>query len=623
MNNNTLKAISIFLILAITGIAWAKGNTIDETVFISQEKLAIHNVVANTSKIGQFQTLEISINLSATYDNPFDSNDISIEGHFVSPQGEQIVIPGFFYQDYIRDKVGNTERLTLQGKPCFKVRFASINKGKWKYYMTVRDRTGEVKSDTQVFEIVESPNPGYIRQSKQNNYLEFDSGRPFFAVGESIGWANRNRQTYDYDYYFARLVENKCNYSRIWMVPWNLALEWMNKGWPKGRFFGMGKYCLENAWRLDYILKLAEEKGIYILLTLGAYGDLMQEQGIWNEQMWGNNPYNMANGGPCENPWDFFSNEQAKDYYKKRLRYIVARWGHSPNILGWELLNEVKASPEWVSEMAKFIKEIDKTRHCVTTSLGYPFTENFNEFKIWQIPEIDFTQIHLYGYRGKSQDLIAELINKINTQTEIFKKPCLVSEFGIDSSKDDRFYDEKGLGVNLHNGLWAAAMSGSFGGAVNWWWDSYIEPNNLYYQYKALANFVEDINWAKNWSAVKISSPEASPSDILNKVRVLGLSNSDEAIIWIQNKESNWYSNYQGFQPESLNDISFYILGFSVGQYSLEWWDTWKGEVINQTKVSSTNGKLMIKVPQLERDLAIKIKRVYEYPESNSTDYIS
>ena len=649
MRTRISKFILVFLVLvnAGTGIGWTKDvpieksstsisqaetqqltkHAIDESAFIKQEKLSIHNVAANASKIAQFQALEVTINLSATYNNPFDAGDINLEGHFISPQGEQVIVSGFFYQDYIRDRVGNTERLTLQGNPSFKVRFSSMEKGEWKYYITVRDRTGEVKSDTQVFEIAEGTNPGYIRQSKQNNYLEFDSGKPFFAVGESIGWANRNSQTYDYDYYFTKLAENKCNYSRIWMVPWNLGLEWTNKGWPKGKFFGLGKYCLENAWRMDYILKLAEEKGIYILFTLDTYGDLMQEQGVWNEQMWENNPYNIANGGPCEKPGDFFTNEQAKSYYKERLRYIIARWGDSPNILGWELFNEVKAPPQWVSEMAKFIKEVDKNRHCVTISLGYPFQDEFDESKIWQIPEIDFTQIHLYGYQGKPQDLITELITKINAQTETYKKPCLVPEFGMDSSKDDRYYDEKGLGVNLHNGLWAATMSGAFGGAVNWWWDSYIEPNNLYYQYKALANFVEDINWAKNWSTLKVAFPEASFSNkengILNKVRILGLNTNDEAILWIQNKESNWYSNYQGFQPALLKDISFSILGLSDGEYRLEWWDTWKGEVVQQTKAFSTNGKLMIEVPQVERDLAIKINRVYDESESKLQSILS
>ncbi|MBI5144613.1 MAG: hypothetical protein HZA27_00320, partial [Candidatus Omnitrophica bacterium] len=48
------------------------------------------------------------------------------------------------------------------------------------------------------------------------------------------------------------------------------------------------------------------------------------------------------------------------------------------------------------------------------------------------------------------------------------------------------------------------------------------------------------------------------------------------------------------------------------GQYKFKFWDTWKGEIIEETEASSVNGRLLIKIPQVKRDLAIKIKRVYE-----------
>lgn len=580
---------------------------VDESIFSSKEKLAIQEIILNAEKISQNRLLELTINLSATYDNPFDPDDIDVTAQFISPAGKKVVIPGFFYQGYTRDQAGNTERLRVQGESYWKVRFATRQTGEWKCYVSVQNRSGRIKSKVYNFQVVKSTNPGFIRRTKNNSYLEFETSKPFFAVGESIGWARRNQQTYDYDYYFNKLSENKCNYSRIWMVPWHLALEWTNEGWPKGRFFGIGKYCLENAWRLDYILKLAEEKSIYIMLTMGNYGDLMQEKGYWNEQLWSSNPYNIANGGPCKTPWDFFSNKQAKNSYKKRLRYIIARWGYSSNILAFELFNEVDAPLEWVREIAKHIKENDPFGHLVTISFGYPdwSKKHPQEEETWQLPEIDYTQLHIWG-QGKPQDLVGEVIKRVREQIHKYKKPCLVAEFGIDNLKDDRFYDKDGKGINLHNGLWAAAMSGSFAGAVNWWWDSYIEPNNLYYQYKALANFAESIDWSNRWEVAKVNLIQ---KELADKVRILGLTNSDETIIWIQNKQSDCYANYQGIEPKSLEGISFNLLGMSDGQYKLQWWDTWEGKIINETEGISINGVLSVEMPNFKRDIAIKLRR--------------
>ncbi len=36
-----------------------------------------------------------------------------------------------------------------------------------------------------------------------------------------------------------------------------------------------------------------------------------------------------------------FTDPQARKYQQRIFRYIVARWGYSPNILSWELFNEI------------------------------------------------------------------------------------------------------------------------------------------------------------------------------------------------------------------------------------------------------------------------------------------
>ena len=58
---------------------------------------------------------------------------------------------------------------------------------------------------------------------------------------------------------------------------------------------------------------------------------------------WEDNPYNAANGGPvaADDPAAFFTDPTARDLFKKRLRYLVARYGAYRDILAWELFNEI------------------------------------------------------------------------------------------------------------------------------------------------------------------------------------------------------------------------------------------------------------------------------------------
>jgi len=747
--------------LLLTSSVPAHGT--DIAPWSANEKLAIHKVTTDKEVVGLYERLELDVDLSATYSNPFDPQEIEVIAYFTSPDGETFCQPGFFYQEFTRELAdGRRERLHKKDSPCWKIRFAGTQPGIYKYYVEVRDRSGKVTSEVKSFKMVKSRNPGYIRRSKKNiHYLQFDSGKPYFAVGESIGWAT-SKQTYGYDYYFSKLANHKCNYTRIWMYPWHLCLEWSEQDkWTKG--YGLGKYSLEEAWRFDYILRLAEQKGIYIMLTLGNYGDLMEEKGYWGEGRWSGNPYNQANGGPCAKPEEFWSNEKAREFYKKRLRYMIARWGYSTNLLSWEFFNEVNAPAGWVQEMAKFVKNADLSRHLVTISYCSP--------EISQIPEIDYTQTHLYGERGETLDLISHLVRHCIAQTNKYPKPHLVAEFGIDWSKSDVIHDKKGTGVNLHNGLWAATMSRCFGGAVNWWWDTYVEPKNLYYHYEALANFVENVNWTRgNWEIARTSVPEqksskrkkASFSDlvipctggwgeregeeffvgndetitggivnqflhgpikddirltpvfhvnfpvagklilsigtvsagailhvqldgkeiwkkefptgpkgegewkksewkdewkiyccdydsdyeinipagkhiirmentgkdwlVLKKLtltnykssayanaRVIGLAREGECLLWIQNRESNWYANSQAREPGLLQSVTFDLLDMPDGKYQIQWWDTWKGEIVSRQNIRSKAGKILIEVPDFKRDLAAKIQKIWPF----------
>jgi len=416
----------------------------------------------------QYETFEISATLSKVPKNPYNFNEAGLSADITDPEGKTVSVNAFY-----------TGRENL-----WKVRYTPLTAGKFSYSLKLKLGREKDESKPAQFTVMPGKGDGFLRKSKENPFYPiFDSGKAFIGLGHNIAWITNNNAS-AYETYFSLLNENGCNLTRIWLNNrWTLNIEDAT----------VGTYNLQDSDKLDSILALAKRYGIYIVLTLDSYSSLMDEKGGWGEESWKYNPYNKENGGPCEKPMDFFTDPSAKEYYKNRIKYIIARWGYSPNILAFELWNEFDAPADWVKEMASYIKSINPHGQFVTTSLGYPWGNNFQESAIWGIDEIDMIDRHLYG--DSAPDIIENLISVNDVFAEKFKKFILVGEFGLNAGKSDSEIDSAGSGTALHLSQWSALMTRSFAGALNWWWAEYVRPKNLYYNYSALRNFIKGIDW--------------------------------------------------------------------------------------------------------------------------------
>ena len=173
----------------------------------------------------------------------------------------------------------------------------------------------------------------------------------------------------------------------------------------------MNRYNLLNAWRMDYLLKKCEEQGIRVDLGLTNHGQFTLDI----DSEWKDNPYNAALGGPLRAASEFFTSAKAKIAHQNKLRYVIARFAHSPSIFAWSLCSEMEFTEEyersvhawgqpgpddpapnienWVGEMAGFIKAIDPCHHLVTTHFSHP---DRGEGTL-QRPEVDFTTSNAYS----------------------------------------------------------------------------------------------------------------------------------------------------------------------------------------------------------------------------------
>lgn len=415
--------------------------------------------------IPQYGKFEARIETNIQYSNPFSLEEVDLNVYFLTPSGIEHTMPAFYDEE--------------DDQPVWKVRYAPMEVGSYRYYVVLG---GTEKTAEHMFDCVSSDSDGFIRVSPDDyRYFQFDSGKPYFAIGHNVCW------TRDYEHYFKRMAEHGENFTRIWMIHWNVALEWSGGDYP-----GLGRYHLEKANWIDRILDLAEQHGIYIMLCLESFNTLRIRP---SHPAYEGNPYAKENGGMLEKPEEFFTNTEARRLFKQRLRYLVARYTYSPNVLCWEFWNEVdiveryvsEEAVAWHQEMARHLRQIDPMKHLISTS----FANTRGDDAMWQLPEMEITQNHQYGDKD-----IAESVRRW-TQRNVseFHKPHIFGEFGADSSgpRPERDPD----GISLHNGIWAAVLSGSAGTAMLWWWDNYIDPNDLYYHFQPLAQFVEGTDWPR------------------------------------------------------------------------------------------------------------------------------
>jgi hypothetical protein len=447
--------------------------------------LSIGRVRLKQPLVRLYERAELDIELRCGNANPFDPAEIELNGLVTTPAGRRNVIPGFYTQEYTRRLVGDQEQLVPHGKPGWRLRICASELGTYRVTPLARDRSGrQVTARSISFLGVPSGRPGFVRKSARSpRYLAFDNGAPYVPIGANVCWGN-GPGTFNYDRWFARYAAAKCTYSRLWLGP-----TWTTFGLERQ---GLGKIDLANAWRLDYVLNLAGKYGLYLMLCLDSYNELRHGRD-GADPFWERTPHNAANGGPLRQPGEFWTNPQMERLYRNKLRYLVARYGASPNVLAWEFWNEVDiVSPDawdedqvrdWHVRMARYLRGLDPCRHLITTS----FSGAAGKPSIDRLPELDYVQTHTYG----AQDTTAEVLTR-QREKAAYGKPHFVGEYGIgDSQGMDR------TGNSLHNVLWSGLFSGGAGTGMLWWWDNYIDPNDLYGHFSAVSAFMQGIDLAQ------------------------------------------------------------------------------------------------------------------------------
>ena len=461
----------------------------------SRKPLALRGATLSERSIGRFERLDIAVDLDATFDNPFDPAQVALDAVVTTPSGRKLTVPGFYKVDHERRVVPEGELFVPTGRQGWRVRFTPGEVGRHGVRLAARDRSGKVELDAGSFDVKPSRRRGFVRVSRADpHYFAFDNGEAYFAIGHNLPIYHDTGQLGLEA--MRKMAERGENYNRWWMCSYGFGIEWDDR---------LVRYRQDESARIDLALDVADEIGMYYMMCMDTHQDFRDSHG-W--EGWHLNPFNAACGGPCKSPREWVTSPEARAAYRKRLRYTVARWGYSPNVLCWEFGNEFEGWPgatneeklDWHRQMARCLKALDPFRHLVTTS----FWGKTGPPEFWRLPEIDVVQSHHYS--NNTSSMAEAVADYSRQQARDFAKPHLFSEFGIASGRGTAERDPKGW--FLHNALWAGTMSFCAGAPMPWWHESYIDPLDQYFHFAAVGRFVNGLPMATaKWRPLEFDPP--------------------------------------------------------------------------------------------------------------------
>ncbi|MCX7047844.1 MAG: glycosyltransferase [Candidatus Sumerlaeota bacterium] len=569
-------------------------------------------IVKVANEAPQYKVYEARFELAREYENPFDPGQVDLWGKFKAPSGKEQTFPAFYGQDYMRKAVGASESLYPSGKPYWAVRFMPSEAGVYNWRLSGKDHTGAtIETLPRSLRVTAAPGRGYLKADAKREYFVFENGEFFYPISLNLCWPrdgrtiglqgfnykNPNNGTLLFGDFFRQMNEAHVSAGRVWMTPWWCGLEWRDD-YPS--YYGIGKYSLQNAWRMDYLMQQAEKNNIMLEITLNHHGPWTMR----HDEQWASNPYNVNNGGFLNNHPESMTDPRAKELFKRRHRYCIARYGAYPNLYGWVMGIEVEVingsesvRADWHKEMGEDIRKVDGGRHMLTTEfLGYN-----GDSSIWELDQIDYTQA-----AGYTQDSFVDVLRSRTEHLRQFGKPAIIEEYGGHAFGTSLYH----LALQIHNAPWIGWNTPMAGTPMPWWWN-FIFDWKLERYWGIFADYIKGENLSgKTWKFEDLAVDNAPGLRAMTRV------GSDRAYAWVYHNRiaQNPFNNSQVFTDdpkaklfEPVEDTGITINGLKNGRYAVECWSTWiQGKVI-KSEATVTDGKLHVKMPILSRDIAIKI----------------
>lgn len=622
-------------------------------------------------------------NTESNFINPFDPQQLDVQVEFWKPNGNSRVKHykrfGFYYDAFSSNgNRGNIQKVKTANN--FRVRFTPQEIGEWKCKALVVVKGDTLTSALFSFKVNEkSAEKGFVEISGNNQYFKIGDSS-FFPVGQNIPWPGdiwyngiSSIKHFEFEKY-KRLItafsERGGNYYRMLITPWTYDIE----------FESLGNYSarMKNAWELDNLIQHSEELDVKIHFNMLLHG-VLENPSVYTITNWDWPAYDdkvygdkacvsKEDKGFCyprelelNHPIEFFTDKEAKRFYKNKLRYMIARWGYSTSIGLFELLSEInnlgqqarleyngKGCPsvetvtvpyldsvdfvpqivlEWQHEMAKYIKEeLKHDNHPIAVSYTGEPAINKGDLSYYS-PYVDVATYNDYSY-GRNQNKYIRLKNrldryrknKIVVSNSILRddesrrsvgldKPFMLSEIGSGLSEcDNSTIWKQSVILSPFTGLSGVAMP----------WINYIDQKNHWQYFKFVNEFMNQVDLSQgNWS----STVSIAKSNIVD-VYTLQNSKEKQAVGVVNNRTYNYYTTRNDCSDcfcnkdtvnsdlrilktvsslEKSNRLKLFKMGI-LKKYSITFYNPLSGKNIGEIKSVKSNwlGQLIIPYPDLK-----------------------
>ena len=623
---------------------------------------------AAVETVEQYGRFEIECDLNRRYRNPYDPEEVRVDVELTDPAGERRSHPAYFHEPWRLELVEGREQAVRGPPPFWRARVSPLTPGRHSWTLRARGR-GEEASLGGAFDCTPATSPGFVRVSRSDpTYFEFSDGSFFYPIGHNLRSPSDRREgahagkalanadeadrlgTRAYERWFEAMRRHGENYSRVWMCPWWAGLEW-HKDAPG--YHGLAFYNQQNAARLDRIVELAEREGIYICVETANHGPFSTHI----DWQWDRNPLNRVHpGGFLDHATDFFYSDEAQRLHRRRLRYTAARWGYSKAIASWGTMTEAEwtepyfrsfkwpkthqlkgrafapdpyrtdkhceALRRWLVDSARYLRLVDSHPHLVGLHVSMPQ----HATEIWGSQYAEATDfVHNNAYTSFSKHWAEESFRRYAGVADVMRvfdryfgsyrrnRPLLIGEWG-GKPEENR---ESHLICELHTGLWAGFMTTTSGLTGYWWWNL-IDAHDLYADFGAVAAFArgeERRGRGFRCSGARVGFPYAQTGGGYWERRGLMLANEDTLFAYVYPAAINRRTDSR--VPASFDDPGFPRSGPGVlhvpptlanGAYRVEYWNTFRGEVISTEDVRVSSHSRLIPLIDHCVDLALKLK---------------
>lgn len=463
----------------------------------------------------------------------------------------------------------------------------------------------------------------WVRLAPGRRYFETDDGSPFLIIGQNdaLTWPDLEGLIDRRD---LPAVDRHCAHLKsLGVTTLRVMLEYVGDGLYLER--QPGEFDPVTVRAVDDLVALCERHGLRLLLT--------PFDTFFTWVMWDEHPYSTAQGGPCRRQLDLLTSPEGMAAVRRRIEFVVERWGGSGAVFAWDLWNELghdhgvaseRIDQELarklggvISDLSGFVRDIERRAfgrtHLQTVSHFGSEPRGPLADLIFRHPDLDFATTHVYEFGAidnpantlAAADAMARWVRHALEQIAD-GRPFTDSETGpIHSYKD--------LGITLpevfdlnyfRNMSWAHLASGGCGGGMRW---PNRHPHTLTLAMRhaqgVMADFARLIDW-RNFASRNVS-PEivADPPELL----AYGCADENQAVAWVvRDRDAMQALGDLPFRP-LLKGAALQLPAMGRGRYDVTFVETHNGHVLAECRAECDGSPLRLDLPAFRHDLAIAV----------------